>query len=123
MNIILLYIGSALLVLWGIGHLIPTRNVVKDFGDISTNNKNILIMEWINEGVTLIFLGILTALVTYIDSTSLLAWYTYLSVIIFLVVLSLISLFSGFKVDFLPYKLCPVIFTASAVLILIGGIL
>lgn len=37
-----------------------------------------------------------------------------------LVVLAIVSLFSGFKVNFLPYKLCPAIFGALAVLIIAG---
>jgi hypothetical protein len=47
----------------------------------------------------------------------------YLVAVIGLIALSVISLFTGFKVNFIPFKLCPVIFTASAVLILIGGVL
>jgi hypothetical protein len=38
-------------------------------------------------------------------------------------ILSVISLFTGFKVNFLPYRLCPLIFTGSAILILLGAYL
>lgn len=34
-----------------------------------------------------------------------------------------VSLFTGFRVRFLPFRLCPFIFTASAILILVGGVL
>jgi hypothetical protein len=40
-----------------------------------------------------------------------------------LLALAVVSLFTGFKVSFLPFKLCPIIFTASALLILVGGLL
>lgn len=116
----LLYIGGALPIIWGIGHLIPTRNVLKDFGEISRDNQNILLMEWINEGAILIFLGILTILTTAVGKSRDLMMLVYWSVITMLLVLSVISLFTGFKVDFLPYKLCTVIFTASAILIILG---
>ena len=59
MNEMLIYIGSAIIILWGIAHLIPTRDIVKGFGDISADNKKILTMEIIAEGLTLIFLGVL----------------------------------------------------------------
>ena len=36
---------------------------------------------------------------------------------------AVVSLFTGFRVGFLPFKLCPFIFTLSSVLILIGGVL
>jgi len=120
MNTILFYIAGALTIIWGTAHLFPTKGVIKEFGDISKENKNILAMEWINEGVTLIFLGILTLLITVINPYEEMATIVYWSIVAMLVVLSIISLFTGFKVNFLPYKLCPVIFTLSAVLIILG---
>jgi uncharacterized membrane protein len=69
--IFLLYLGPGLTVLWGIAHLIPTKNVIKDFGDISKENRHIITMEWIVEGVSLILIGVLIAVVTIIDSVSL----------------------------------------------------
>ena len=49
----LLYLASLLLVMWGVSHLFPTKNVVKGFGDISLDNQRIITMEWINEGATI----------------------------------------------------------------------
>jgi hypothetical protein len=122
MSNILLYISSLFLAAWGIAHLFPTNNVVKGFGAISDDNKNIISMEWINEGATLIFLGILVLVVTLADPAQAISRIVYLCVFGFLNILSLISLFTGFRVNFLPFKLCPVIFTGSSILILLGGI-
>ncbi len=47
---LLLYLASLLLIGWGIAHLLPTKNVVKGFGDISLDNQRVITMEWINEG-------------------------------------------------------------------------
>jgi hypothetical protein len=44
---ILLYIGSAIITLWGVAHTIPTKSVVSGFGSISQDNKQIITMEWI----------------------------------------------------------------------------
>lgn len=122
MNAILVYLGGALTMLWGIAHLIPTKGTVEGFGEISEDNRNIITMEWINEGVTLIFIGLLVVAVTIIGSQSVVSYAVYLLSTVMLLVLALISIFTGFKVNFLPFKLCPVIFTLSAVLILIGGV-
>ena len=122
-NLILLYLGAALTALWGISHFFPTRSVVKGFGGISVDNQRIITMEWIGEGVSLIFIGVLVALVTIVDSSSSVSKAVYLLSAIGLIVLALVSLFTGFKIKFLPFKLCPVIFTVSAVLIVIGGLL
>lgn len=122
MNSILVYIGGALTILWGIAHLFPTKGTVKGFGDISEDNRHIITMEWINEGVILIFIGLLVVLVMIIDPLSVVNNAVYLLSTAMLLVLALVSLFTRFKVNFLPFKLCPVIFTLSAVLILIGGV-
>ena len=116
----LLYLAAFLTAAWGIAHLFPTKNVVKGFGAISLDNRRVITMEWINEGATLIFIGILTAAVTLVDPTSLVAHTVYWLAIIMLNALSIISLFTGFRVNFLPYRLCPIIFTGSSILILAG---
>jgi hypothetical protein len=118
--IFLLYLAALLTTAWGVSHLFPTKNVVKGFGDISLDNRRIITMEWINEGATLIFIGMLTAAVTLVDPTSLVAHTVYWLAIGMLVVLSIISLFTGSKINFLPYRLCPIIFTGSAILIFLG---
>ncbi len=120
-NHLLLYLGSVLTALWGTAHLFPTKSVVQGFGDISLDNRRIITMEWIIEGVSLIFVGAIVAAATYIDSGSAISTTIYWISFVMLNTLSLISLFTGFRVGFLPYKLCPVIFTTSSVLILLGG--
>ena len=80
-------------------------------------------MEWIVEGATLIFIGSLIALVTYLDPTHAISRAVYWLAFGMLNILSLISLFTGFKVDFIMYKFCPLIFTGSSLLILFGGLL
>ncbi len=39
---VLLYLGSAIPLFWGISHLFPTRSVVRGFGDISVDNQRII---------------------------------------------------------------------------------
>ena len=117
---LLLYLASFLTVAWGIAHLFPTKNVVKGFGGISLDNQRVITMEWINEGATLIFIGVLTAAVTLVGPASLSARTVYWLAIVMLNALSIISLFTGFKVNFLPYRLCPIIFTGASILILLG---
>lgn len=120
---ILIYIGSALPFLWGIAHLFPTKSIVKSFGEISNNNKNILTMEWLIEGIALIFVGMSVATITMIESQSVISTSIYILSATFLVVLAIVSFFTGFKVNFLPFKLCPIIFTSSALLITLGWLI
>ena len=97
----MLYLGSVLTIIWGTAHLFPTKNVVKDFGDISEANKNIITMEWIVEGVSLIFVGLLCGTITFADYTSWISQLVYLLTALYLVVMSIVSLFTSFKVYFL----------------------
>jgi len=120
---ILIIIGAAITIIWGVAHLFPTKSVVKGFGDISTDNKNIIAMEWIVEGVSLIFIGVVVLGVSFIDAVSETAAFVFSASAVILIVLAIVSLFTGFKVNFLPFKLCPVLFTTSAILILAGHFL
>lgn len=120
-NQILLYLGSFFLFFWGVAHLFPTKSVVEGFGNISPDNKHIITMEWIIEGLALIFIAGVVASVTYLDYTSVVSRTTYWLSFVMLNTLSAISLFTGFKVNFLPFKLCPVIFTTASVLIVVGS--
>ena len=119
-NQILLYTASFFLVFWGIAHLFPTQSVVKGFGDLSSDNRRIITMEWINEGATLIFIGITVAAVTYMDPASTVSKTVYRISFLMLNAMSAISLFTGFKINFLPYKLCPLIFTGTSILIILA---
>ncbi len=120
---ILIYVGAFLACMWGVAHLFPTRSVVKGFGEISQDNQRIITMEWIVEGVSLIFIGLLVAAVTIVDHSSAISKMIYLVCFAELNVLSVVSLLTGFKVNFLPFKLCPLIFTGSSILILLGSVL
>jgi hypothetical protein len=122
-NQILLYLGAFLTFFWGVAHLFPTRAVVEGFGEISQDNKRIIAMEWIVEGVSLIFIGLLVAAVTWIDRSSTVTSVIYWICFAELNALSIVSLLTGFKISFLPFKLCPVIFTGSSILILLGNLL
>jgi hypothetical protein len=106
-----------------VAHLFPTKSVVAGFGDISADNRHIITMEWIVEGVALIFIGVLVVVVTLVDRESSAAAAVYITSASGLVVLALVSLFTGFNVNFLPFKLCPFIFGASAALLLLGVLL
>jgi hypothetical protein len=79
-----------------------------------------LTMEWIIEGIFLIFIGLLCACITFIDYSHVISTSIYVLSAVFLIILAIISLLTAFKINFLPYKLCPLIFCVSAALILYG---
>jgi hypothetical protein len=121
MNEILLFVAAGLTGVWGVAHLFATKGVVAGFGDISVDNRRVITMEWIAEGVALISTAALVAVVTALDPVSGVATGAFAVAIGTLVVLTVVSLLTGFRIHFLPYRLCPPIFTISAVLIGLGA--
>ena len=62
----LLYIGSIVIFLWGVSHIVPTPGVVEGFGPISEDNRLIITMEWVAECLTLCFIGALVLYITLV---------------------------------------------------------
>jgi hypothetical protein len=122
-GIVLLWIGSLLPIVWGTAHLFPTGSVVKGFGSISEDNKRIITMEWIVEAVALIFIGSVALTATIVEPAAPVSVALYWVTVVGLNVLSIISLFTGFRIKFLPFRLCPVIFTGSSIFIALGILL
>lgn len=117
MPAILFYFGAAVIFLWGLGHLIPTRNIVAGFGFLSLDNKRIITMEWLAEGLTLCFLGILVAImVSHVGPAQTATHLVARICSIMLFVLAVVSAFTGARTTILPMKLCPFIKSGVAII-------
>ncbi|NVM56578.1 MAG: hypothetical protein HWN51_00440 [Desulfobacterales bacterium] len=123
-NDILLYIGSTVIIVWGIAHIVPTKGVIAGFGDISTDNLRIITMEWIAEGLTLCFIGVLVLLTTFLGwSQEPIAIIVYRVSAGMLVILAVLSQLTGARTALLPLRLCPYVKTVVAVLFFLGSAL
>jgi hypothetical protein len=121
---IMLFAGSILVLFWGIAHIVKTGEVVSGFALKSLDDRRVLTMEWIAEGLTLCFLGLLVIAVTLIGGAgNAVAVVVYRISAIMLVAMAVLSLFTGARVGFVAYKLCPVIFLSAAVLFFLGSVL
>jgi hypothetical protein len=121
---IFLFIGAAVVALWGIAHLFPTKGVVRDFGDISQDNKRIITMEWVVEGISLAFVGYLVILVTIAaGADNEVSRLVYWSAAGLLVIMAVWHSLTGARTKAIPMKLCPVVFGTSAILFILGSIL
>lgn len=115
-------LAAALATGWGIAHLFPTRSIVEGFGDIGTENRRVITMEWIYEGTTLIFAGLVTAAVSLIgDDTSTTATAAYVGIAGLLLIMAVISLMTAGRNGFIAYRLCAPIFSAGAILLLVAA--
>jgi len=123
-NSILLYLGAGIITLWGIAHIIPTKSVVKGFEQISQDNKRIITMEWIAEGLTLCFIGILVLLVTLLAGPQSSASHiVYLASAAMLVVMAALTASTGARTAIVPIKICPAVKIVVAILFILGTVL
>ena len=121
---ILLYVGAGVITLWGIAHIIPTKAVVNGFGQISKDNKRIITMEWIAEGLTLCFIGLLVLFVTlWGGSQNEGSIIVYLTSAAMLVGMAILTASTGARTSILPIKICPAVKIAVAILFILGTVL
>ena len=118
---ILLYIGSVVIILWGVAHIIPTKSVVAGFGSLSIDNSRIITMEWVAEGLTLIFIGLLVLATTLIIGPSLpTAKLVYYAAAGMLFVMAVWSGFTGARTSILPMKACPFVKSIVGILFILA---
>ena len=123
MNSAVFLAGSIIVLVWGIAHMVPTRSVVKGFGEISQDNKRILTMEWLAEGVALCFIGLLGLLVTlYGAPVGFTATIVYRAIGGALIAMAVVAGLTGARTSVIPIKVCPVILSVAAVLFLVGSL-
>jgi len=105
-NAILLYVGGAVITLWGIAHIVPTKSVVSGFGQTSQDNRRIITMEWIAEGLTLCFVGLLVLFVTvFIGPQNPASNIVYWASAVMLVVMAILTALTGSRTPVLPMKI------------------
>ena len=121
---ILLYVGAAVITLWGIAHIVPTKAVVNGFGQISQDNKRIITMEWIAEGLTMCFIGLLVLFVTlWGGSQNAVSIIVYRTCAAMLVVMAILTASTGARTSIMPIKICPAVKITVATLFILGTVL
>lgn len=121
---VFLVTGSLIITLWGIAHLFGTKSVVNGFGSISLENKQILTVEWIAEGVTLCFIGVLVLLVTsFAGPQNLVSVLVYQATAWMLVIMAGLTFVTGAKTSMARIKLCPLVKSIVAILFFLGSAL
>lgn len=124
MDAISIYVGSAVIIAWGIAHIVPTRAVVRGFEPLSKDNRRIITMEWVAEGLTLVFIGgtvMVLMLAKGADDGA--AIIVYRSSAVMLLIMAAWSSLTGARTSIVPIKICPFVKSAVALLFLAGSIL
>ena len=120
----LLIIGSIAIFLWGVSHIVPTPGVVAGFEPITSENRLIITMEWVAEGLTLCFIG---ALVLYITlgagPDNPVSVMVYRAAAVMLLIMAIWTGLTGARTSIIPIKICPIVKTAVATLFISASLL
>lgn len=120
MSTVLLAAAALISTLWGIGHVLPTRSIVDGFGALTVDNRRILVMEWVAEGLTLIFLGVLIGAVGLWGDDGGTSRLVLRLAAGMLIAMAALSAFTGARTSALPMRLCPVVKSVTAILVVIA---
>ena len=124
MSDVLVYVGGAVLALWGVAHIAPTRSVADSFGEISGDSRRILVMEWVAEGVTHISIGVLVILMAALEvSADPAVRLVYRVSAAALIALAALTALTGARTPVVWFKLCPFVLTSVAALLLAASAL
>jgi hypothetical protein len=121
LNEILIYVGAGIITIWGIAHIVPTKSVIDGFGQLSKDNKRIITMEWIAEGLALCFIGLLVVFITVTGGTgNPVSLNVYRASALMLVVMAILTALTGARTSIVPIKICPAVKTVVALLFFLG---
>ena len=135
---ILLSLGAILLLSCGSIHIFLTKSIISGFNNMSEENKKITFMEWIVEGLTLYFIGILVLIITLSGlSEEFVSKILFGASFILLLIMTILSLMTviNLRIDDLTlqpnikkiikvhFTSCPIIRFTSGILFLLGSFL
>ena len=121
MSEVLAYTAAALVALWGVAHAIPTRQVVAGFEPITADNRRVLTQEWLAEAFTMWGLAAIVVAATLTGGDSSTAAWVYRVAAGLLLGLGGLTAATGARTPVIWFKICPVLLSASAVLLLIAS--
>ena len=116
------YVAAALTGLWGVSHAIPTRQVLAGFAPITADNRRVLMQEWLAEAMTMWGLAVLIIVVTVVDGGAEVTSWVYRFVAALLVGLAVLTALTGARTPVIWFKICPVLLTASATLLVAASL-
>jgi hypothetical protein len=110
--------------LWGVSHIVPTPGVVEGFEPITEENRLIITMEWVAEGLTLCFIGALVLYVTLrAEAANPVSIIVFRASAVMLLIMALWTGLTGARTSIIPIKICPIVKTAVALLFIWASVL
>ncbi len=120
---ILAYIAGAVTGLWGTAHAVPTRQVLAGFAPITTDNRRVLLQEWLAEALTMWGIAALLIVVTAVGGDAIVTSWVYRITAGLLVGLAALTSLTGARTAIIWFKICPVLLAASAAMLIVASLL
>ena len=119
MSAVLAYVAAGVVALWGVAHILPTARVVRGFNDTSHDNRLVITQEWIAEAMTMWFIAAVVLIATALGGSekSLIDW-LYRAAAVMLLAVALLTAVTGARTVVIFFKICPVLLSVTAALLL-----
>jgi hypothetical protein len=111
------YVAAAAVALWGVAHAIPTRSVVAGFAPISPDNRRVLLQEWLAEAFAMWGISAVIVATTATVGAEGSVW-VYRVTAGLLISLAVLTVMTGARTPGIWFKLCPILLTGSAAMLL-----
>lgn len=117
-------VAAGIVFVWGVSHIIPTKQVVAGFGDIGRDNRRIITMEWVAEGLSFMFVAALIAAVTWSGRSPEAAEdLVYRVTVGFLLTIGAWTAMTGARTKVIWFKMCPLVMSVSSGLLIAASLL
>ena len=110
-----------MIALWGVAHAVPTAQVLAGFEPITADNRRVLLQEWLAEAFTMWGVAALVVAVTAVASASSVTAWAYRVSAGLLLALAVLTSMTGARTIVLWFKICPVLLTSAAILLLFAS--
>jgi hypothetical protein len=116
------YLAAAVIAVWGVSHAIPTRQVVAGFEPTAVDNHRVILQEWVIEAGAMWGLAGLVFAVTLMGGDASVVDGVYRVVAGILVAFAIVTALTGARRSVIWFKICPVLLTGTATLLVTASL-
>ena len=119
----LAYVAATIVATWGIAHAIPTRQVLAGFEPITTDNRRVVLQEWLAEALTMWAIAAVVITVTALGGARAhpTQW-VYRIIAGVLLALAVLTGLTGARTPVIWFKICPVVLSGAAALLVAASV-
>lgn len=109
---------------WGVSQILPTKSVVAGFENLTNDNRYIITMEWVADGLSFIFVAALIGAVTWSSGATEVAQALLYRVSAgFLIAVGVWTAMTGARTGVIWFKMCPVVMAITSGLLVVASLL